>query len=147
MQASFYTSGFLYNLKTHRILLLQSKQRDESTSWTMLGGEGIEGEGAEVAFQRIINKKLNINLKSKDIYPVYDYISNIQNKPHYVFYVEVKNSKSFNDLKKGCPSWVSFSETTKLSVSIQTKQDIVVGERVINAKWRDDEAERNHLTP
>lgn len=139
VQASFYASGFLYNLKTHQILLFQPEQKNDlPTFWSLLGGESIQGEEAQAAFQRIINKLLKINLRVKDIYPVYDYFSNVRNKLHYVFYAEVGNTKSFNNFKKGSFSWFTFSETFKLPFTTQTKQDIVVGERVINAKWRED---------
>ncbi len=143
MQTSFYTSGFLYSLKTHQILLLQSNQKEDvQTLWSTLGGDSIKGEGAEISFQRIINKLLNINLKAKDIYPIYDYFHNTRNKLNYVFYAEIQDTKIFNNFKKGNLSWFSFSETVKLLFTSQTKQDILVGQRVINAKWRDDEARK-----
>lgn len=143
MQTSYYTSGFLYSPKTHRILLLQSTQEnDVSSFWSLLGGESKDGEEAQVTFQRIISKMLNINLKAKHIYPIYDYFHNARNKINYVFYAEVGNQKAFNASKKGTLSWVSFRETMKLPFTSQTKQDLVVGERVINAKWRDDNAGR-----
>ncbi len=143
VQTSFYASGFLYSLKTHQILLLQSKQeKDMSFLWSTLGGESMAGEDARLAFQRIINKLLNINLKAKDIYPVYDYFHSTRNKPNYVFYAEVKGIAIFNSLKKTNLSWFTFGETVKLLFTSQTKQDIVVGQRVISAKWRDDEAKK-----
>ena len=109
----------------------------------MLGGESKDGEEAQVAFQRIISKLLKINLKKGDIYPVYDYFHNTRNKVNYVFYAEVGRTKNFNAAKEGVFSWVSFRETLKLPFTTQTKQDIVVGERVINAKWRADEANKH----
>lgn len=144
MHKSFYASGFLYSLKTHQILLLSSKTKDDTSSvWSTPGGESKEGEQALVAFQRIISKILNINLQKKHIYPIYDYFHETLNKVNYVFYGEVGKTRIFNASKKGIPSWVSFSETLKLSFTVRTKQDLVVGERVINAKWRDDEASRS----
>ncbi len=143
MHPPFYASGFLYSLKTHRILLLQSTdQNDVSSFWSMLGGESKDGEEAQVTFQRIISNMLNINLKAKHIHPVYDYFHHTRNKVNYVFYAEVGKAKVFNASKKGTLSWVSFRETLKLPFTSQTKQDIVVGERVINAKWRDDETKK-----
>ena len=138
MQTSFYASGFLYSLKTHQILLLKTPQKDDIASlWSTLGGEGSEGEEAIATFQRIIQKLLNISLKKKDIYPVYDYFHSTRNKISYVFYAEVGKTKIFNASKKGILSWFSFHETLKLPFTTQTKQDLVVGERVINAMWRD----------
>lgn len=131
MHKPFYASGFLYNLKTNQILLLQS-----SAYYSMLGGESKEGEEAQITFQRIMNKVLNLNLKNKDIYPIYDYFHDTLDKINYVFYAEVKSPKTFNSFKKSTLSWVSFSETLKLLFSPHTKQDVIVGERVINLKRR-----------
>lgn len=143
MHKSFYASGFLYSLKTHQILLLQSEKKDDISSlWSTLGGESKEGEEAQTTFQRIIYKLLDINLKGKHIYPVYDYFHDILNKVNYVFYAEIGETRIFNALKVGILSWFTFNETLKLSFTTRTKQDIVVGERVINAKWREDQAKK-----
>ncbi|MBI2329787.1 hypothetical protein HYU94_00115 [Candidatus Daviesbacteria bacterium] len=137
MQTSFYASGFLYSPKTHQILLMQSEQ-----IWSTIEGKCSKNENAETAFARIINELLSLNLKSKDIYPIYDYFHAEKNMNNFVFYAEVKKPKEFD-----CPfSWIGFGETNKLSFTPHSKQDVIVGERVINAKWRDDEARRNSLT-
>lgn len=144
MHPPFYASGFLYSPKTHQILLLQPTQENDTSSfWSLLGGESKGGEEAQVTFQRVISKLLNVNLKVKHIYPVYDYFHNARNKVNYVFYAEVGKAKAFSASKRGLLSWVSFRETLKLPFTSQTKQDIVVGERVINAKWRDNEAKNS----
>ena len=123
--------------------MLKSQQKDSSDFlWSTLGGEGSEGEKAQIAFQRIINELLDLNLKTKDIYPVYDYFYDTQDRINYVFYAEVKNSQEFDCLKKDTFSWVGFSETSKLPFSAHSKQDVIVGERVIHAKWREVEAKR-----
>ena len=142
VKTSFYTSGFLYNLKTRQILLLKSPKGD-TYLWSMLGGDSKLGEEALAAFQRIIKSSLKINLKSKDVYPVYDYFHNTRNKLNYVFYAEVKVNKKFNGSKNGNFSWFTFKESLKLPCTTQTKQDVVVGERVINAKLRDIEAKKS----
>lgn len=138
MHKSFYASGFLYNLKTHQILLLHSVD-DTNSSYSMLGGESNDGEEAQITFQRVINELLNLNLKPKDIYPIYDYFHEIQGKINYVFYAEVKKTPVFKPVRKNTLSWVTFNETLKLLFSDHTKQDIIVGERVINLKWRLDQ--------
>lgn len=141
MQTSFYVSGFLYSLKTHKILLLESKQIDEAASlWSTLGGESKEGEDAQATFQRIVYKLLKIKVEMKRIYPVYDYYHDTLDKVNYVFYAEVKIPGVFNSYKDKTFSWLGFNETFKLLFPAHTKQDIIVGERVINAKWRQDEA-------
>lgn len=141
MQTPFYTSGFLYSLKTHKILILESKQKDNVASfWSTLGGESEKGEDAQTAFRRIVQKKLNVKVKAKQIYPIYDYFHNTRNKINYVFYAEADSSKTYTARGEDIPSWLSFSETFKLPFNLKTKQDIVVGERVINARWRDENA-------
>lgn len=143
MQTSFYASGFLYSLKTHQILLLKSQQKDSGKFlWSTIGGESSEGEESQATFQRIVNELLNLNLKTKDIYPVYDYFHDEKDKPNFVFYAEVKNFTEPNPSEEGAFSWVAFSETNKLPFAAHSKQDVIVGERVIHAKWRDDEAKK-----
>lgn len=139
MHKSFYASGFLYSIKAHKILLLQSPAKDDLvSSWTMLGGAGNEGEEAQLAFQRIVRESLDIDLKTDHIYPIYDYFHDDLDTTNYVFYAEVKQPQDFKSDKENSPSWVSFAETVKLLLSGHTKQDVIVGERVINAKWRID---------
>lgn len=138
MSDSFYASGFLYNLKTQQILLIQ-KDLDDNTSpsWSMLGGESSVGEKeAKITFQRIINELLDLDLKPKNIYPIYDYFHQPIAKTNYVFYAEVKNPPSFRSIQDHTLSWVSFNETVKFIFSAHIKQDVIVGERVINLKWR-----------
>lgn len=146
-QDSFYASGFLYSLKTHQILLLQTNRKNDLISlWSVLGGESKEGEEANIAFQRIIKKILNLDVKVKHIYPVYDYFHSARNKANFVFYAEVGKNKVYTTPRGDVLSWFNFNEISKLPFNPQTKQDIVVGERVINAKWRDNEARKNPLT-
>lgn len=141
VQTSFYASGFLYNLKTQQILLLQSQPKDEiASSWSTLGGESKEGEDAQATFQRIVHELLNVDLKTKHIYPIYDYFHEKLDKVNYVFYAEVGKTHNFDPLKGSTLSWVTFGQTLKLLFSTQTKQDVVVGERVIHLKEREDEA-------
>lgn len=140
---SFYASGFLYSLKSHKILLLKTQKKDNSDFvWSTLGGVDDEEEEPKTAFARIINGQLGINLKAKSIYPIYDYLHTAKDKMNYVFYAEVKSSKEFSSLQEGSFEWISFHEISKLQFSLHCKQDVIVGERVINAKWRDDEAKK-----
>ena len=119
-----------------------------SPLWSALGGDSIKGEDGEIAFQRIIYKLLNIELKLKDIHPVYDYFAEGKNKVTFVFYAEIRSRRIFNNFKRDDVSWFTFSEIGKLALTTQMKHDIVVGERVINARKRDTEAKKlfNSLT-
>lgn len=138
---TFHASGFLYNLKTHQILLLQSEAQDDVTSsWSMIGGDSRQGEDAPTTFQRVISELLNIELKPKHIYPIYDYFHDKLNKVNYVFYAEVGKNLKFTLQKDNNLSWVSFDKILKLVFPAHTKQDVVVGKRVIDAKERDEEA-------
>ncbi len=99
----------------------------------MFGGVGKAGEEALDSFQRIVSEFLNIKLKVENIYPIYDYFHEKLDKINYVFYAEVDEAKEF---KEEDLQWVTFVETLKMLFSAHTKQDVVVGERVINLKWR-----------
>lgn len=142
MQTSFYASGFLYSRKTHQILLLTPQPDNTEALWSTFGGESSEGEEAETTFRRIINKLFNLDLKTKDIYPIYDYFHDKEEKINFVFYAEVKNPKLLDNFKEETCSWVDFHEVSKLPFTLHSKQDIIVGERVISAKWRDNEAKK-----
>lgn len=126
--------------------MLKSPQKDSPDFlWSTIGGESSEGEEVQVTFQRIINELLDLNLKTKDIYPVYDYFHDTRDKTNYVFYGEVKSPRECNRLKEDTCSWVAFREVSKLPFAAHSKQDVIVGERVISAKWRDNEAKQSLL--
>lgn len=112
-----------------------------------MGGEGGKGEEAQVAFQRIINGLLGLNLKAKDIYPIYDYFHDKRGEINYVFYAEIKNPSKLRFSQEDKFSWIGFDEISKLLFTARSKQDVIVGERVINAKWREAEARKLALFP
>lgn len=117
------------------------QQKDDIIShWSTMGGESREGEDAQVTFLRVIHELLNIDLKIKQIYPVYDYFHSILEKMNFVFYAEVNKILEFRPSKGNIPSWVTFDQTLKLLIPAHTKQDVVVGERVIRLKERQDQA-------
>jgi hypothetical protein len=143
VQTPFYVSGFLYNSKTNQILLLKSqKSKDLPAKWSTIGSENNNGEDAKTVFQKIVSRLLNLNLKAKNIYPVYDYFNETINKENFVFYAEVKSSRQFKPQDDRTFCWITFTEISKLSFPSWTKQDIIVGERVIKAKYRDMEASK-----
>lgn len=147
MQTSFYASGFLYSRKTHQILLLTPQPDNNDALWSTFGGESSEGEEAQTTFQRVINKLFNLDLKAKDIYPVYDYFHDKEEKINFVFYAEVKSPKLLDGFNEDTCSWVDFHEISKLPFALHSKQDIIVGERVISAKRRDNEAKKIEIFP
>ena len=104
----------------------------------MPGGTGREGEDAQKAFQRIIYQVLTLQLNEKCIHPVYDYFNNTLDTIHYVFYAQVKTMNNLSLPDNDALSWFSFKQITKLPLSEQTKQDIIVSQRVIQAQARSD---------
>lgn len=135
----FYVSGFLYHLRTQQILLYQPDQNNDSRSvWTMPGGAGIGEDDPQKSFQRIIYQLLNLRLNEKCIHPVYDYFNDTLNTIHYVFYAQVKTMNNLLMPDKDILFWFTFKQITKLPLSGQTKQDIIVSQRVIQAQARSD---------
>jgi len=134
----FYASGFLYHLGTAQILLHQPTDTIVASSWHLLGGKGTKGEDTKAAFKRIAHELVKIKLDLKNIIPVYDYFDTHHNLLHYVFYAEVTEQKT--SAKQKNIAWFTFKQATKLPFTHQTKQNIIVAERVIKARVRDEEA-------
>lgn len=143
MSTSYHVSGFLYNLKTQKILLLQAQQETSPRPiHSTIGKEVSKSEEAHIAFQKIINELLGINLNKKNIYAIYDYFHEELGKDNFVFYAETKSSPKFENIDGKDAVWIAFDEMSKLLFTPHTKQDIIVGERVIKAKRRDDAAQQ-----
>ncbi len=139
MQDSFTVCGFLYNTVTEQILLLQSnKNTDLSSSWSMIGAEGKPGEDPKSVFQDSVRKLLKIKLDPAQIYHIYDYRDKKSQKVNYVFYVEVDQAPKLDEVNENKLTWITFGETMKLLFTSNTKQDVIVGQRVINLKVRLD---------
>ncbi len=135
----FYTCGFLFHLKSQQILLHQPHKENDTTLslWSMFGETNHAKEDATAVFQRIIHTKLNLKLPKKSIYPVYDYFHKIHNKTHYVCYAIVATMQKHTVLQGSNLSWYTFKEAIKLPSTQQTKQDIMVAQRVIEAQERE----------
>lgn len=87
-------------------------------------------------FHEAISKQLHAKFALKTIYPVYDYFRE-SGANYYVFYAQVALKKDELHTKKGSLiEWFTFKQMTKLRFLSETRQDIVVAERVINAKAR-----------
>ncbi len=143
MHKVFYASGFLYRPKSQQILL-QQVAKDPSTAtsspWSIFGGINRKEEKTEIAFQRIIYDLLKVKLATKSIYAIYDYFHSGYKKFHYVFYGEVSETQNIHAPKGIIFSWFTFKQIIKLPFTEATKQDIIVGQRVIQAKLREGEA-------
>jgi hypothetical protein len=135
MHKDFYASGFLYHLPSGQILLQQSTL-DPSSLWSLFGKQGLYKESPEVTFQRVIYDLLHVKLPLTTIYPIYTYFYKDIHKDHAVVYAEVEDTKRFSSLNTVKCAWFTLKQVLKLDLSEQTRHDITVGQRVINARMR-----------
>lgn len=143
MHKDFYASGFLFHLSTQQILLQQFNLGSQNVpTWSLFNGIYLREETPVSAFQRIINSQLHIKIKASSIFPVYAYLQQDIHVNNAIFYAEVSNIETFASTKKATFAWFPFKQIAKLALSLQTRQDIIVGQRVINAHIRISLGER-----
>lgn len=102
----------------------------------MFEQENTKEEDAAITFQRGIYNILHLKLPIKCIFPVYDYFHTLYNKTHYVFYAEVPKMQKYTYAEHTL-AWFTFKQIIKLPFTKQTKQDIIVAHRVIDAQERE----------
>ena len=142
MHKDFYASGFLYHPKTQQILLQQVISANIEPIWSMLGGENLKNETSEASFGRIIYKVLRIKIKPNNIFPVYTYFHSEKNIDHFICYAKITKLEKFPNSKKSLFSWFTFKQIQKMNLPAQIKQDIIVGQRVIQSSIRKGLGER-----
>ena len=134
MHKDFYASGFLYNLSSQQILL---QQLNSSPHWLIFKGEKEDSTTPTEVFQRVIFQELHIKLQPDSILPVYDYFHKELKKTHYIVYAEISTPNLKLKPKEGqILEWFKFKQIYKLPLKEQTRQDITVGQRVIDAMAR-----------
>ena len=136
MHKDFYASGFLYHPKTQQILLQQENTADLEPTWSLFGGDGLANETSEGAFKRIIRSALSLDLKPNAIFQIYNYFHEERHKDNFIYYAKVRKLEKFESNKKFTYSWFTFKEIQKLHIPDKLKQDIVVGQRVIDSAIR-----------
>jgi len=136
MHKDFYASGFLYHPKTQQILLQQPTTADTGTEWSLFEGESLNEETTEETFKRIIYFHLRLELKPKNIFLIYSYFHDDKGKDNFIHYAIVRKLEKFPDTKKTLFSWFTFKQIQKMHISNQVKQDIIVGQRVIDSAMR-----------
>lgn len=136
MYKDFYASGFLYHLPSGQILLKQQSTLGSPSLWSLFGEHGLHKESPESTFQRTIYNLLHVKLPLTTIFPIYTYFYKHIHKDHAVVYAEVKNMKRFSSLGTGKYTWFTLKQVMKLDLPGQTRQDITVGQRVINSRMR-----------
>jgi hypothetical protein len=136
MHKDFYASGFLYHPKTQQILLQQPNTADLETGWSLFEGEGLKNESAQETFKRVIYLHLHLALKPKNIFPIYSYFHEGKGKNNYIHYAIVRKLETFPNTKKTLFSWFTLKQIQKMHIPDQIKQDIIVGQRVIDSAMR-----------
>ncbi len=134
MHKNFYASGFLYHPSSQQILLQQN-----DSSWILFGGPYLDKENPEVLFKNKIFEVLNIEIKT--VRCVYSYLDENTDEFQYIVYSKLSKFKKFSSKNGTTFAWFSFRDLQKLKISEQTKHDIVVGQRVIEAAERKSRGE------
>lgn len=140
MSSSVYAAGFIYNPHTDEILLYSS-EKDPSKQWNLLEIEVTNSKhDPKKIFHKTIDKMLGVKVKPEAVYFVYDYTPDRASKHTHIYYVELPKSHKKPKAKKGDLLWTTFKQINKLNISTQTKQDLTVSLRVIQAKIREKQA-------
>jgi ADP-ribose pyrophosphatase YjhB (NUDIX family) len=138
MHKSLYASGFLYNISTEQILL---QQLHSQSTWSLFGGKNNPSETPQHAFQEIITKHLHITPPLSVIHTVYEYPLENSGEQHVILYANVNFSEEEQQFAEELhTNWFTFRQLYKLSLTEQTKQDLMIGQRVIQAEIRKKEA-------
>ena len=140
MAHALYASGFIFHPPTQQILL---QQTSPETVWSLIGGTHVSTETAEKAFQRIVKSVLKINIALSSIHPIYAYIREDMGRKHSILFAEILDIKKIPTKKGTLFTWFSRKQITKLPLDPQTKQDIIVGQRVIDSRLREVLGEHN----
>lgn len=138
MHNEFYASGFLYHPASQQILLQQKFSNYQiAPHWSLFGGKNRAEETSNQAFLRILSEKLGLSLSHDTCFTVYDYLQKENRTPHFIFYSVVDDLYDEDALlTANKTSWFTFKQITKLAMKPQTRQDITVGQRVINLAIR-----------
>lgn len=136
MHKNFYASGFLYHPKSEQILLQQTNSAGQSPSWSLFGEKEIKNKTGQEAFRDIFLAKLGIKLKLENINSVYTYSINEKGANYNIYYAKVKRLHKSLNSGKAKFAWFNFKQIQKLNLSEQTRQDILIGQRVINSSIR-----------
>ncbi len=143
MHKTFYASGFLFHSPSQRILLQQKQSESLVTSpWSLFEEQHAENKLPENILKDTLSKLLNINIKN--LYKVYSYTKDYA-KNYSLFYATVEKLEEFAPCNGYVFRWFSFKDVIKLKANLQTKHDIVIGQRVINALGRDNDVDLQKL--
>lgn len=135
MHKNIYASGFIYHPPSQQILLQQSEPISNiSSEWSLFGGRCKEEQDPEVLFRNLVLKLLDTEIRG--VLPVYSYLNDNTGEFQYIFYSHMSELKNYSSKNNQIFRWFTFKEVIKLKIKEQTKHDIVVGQRVIEAALR-----------
>lgn len=140
MHKQFYASGFFYYPSTQQILLQQHKSL--APKWSLFEEKSQKDEEPVNAFLRGSFKQFKIKITPKAIHDIYDYFNTELNSHYHIFYARVKNKKEIREKPDYNIEWFTFQQISKLPLNEQTRQDIMVGKRVIDAALRNKEEKK-----
>nr|MBI5455404.1 hypothetical protein [Candidatus Levybacteria bacterium] len=135
MHKDFYASGFLYHSGSGQILLQQVNSTDQNPLWSLFEKKAIKNKTGQETFVEIFFDILGIKLKSNNINSIYTYSSK-DGTDYNIYYAEVKRLHKSKNPAKIEFAWFNFKQIQKLNISEQTKQDIMIGQRVIDSSIR-----------
>lgn len=140
MHKNFYASGFLYHPSSQQILLQQNKSiPPTSSSWLLFGGQYLEKEDPKALFENIIFELLDIKIRV--VRSIYSYLNENTGEFQCIVYSKLSKFQNFSSKDGLTFAWFSFKDVLKLKIIEQTKHDIVVGQRVIEAARRKSRGE------
>lgn len=135
---NLYASGFLYHQSSQQILLQQNNSVPlTSSSWTLFGGNFLEKEDPTELFRNIIFELLGVKIKI--VHTIYSYLNEDTNQ--YLVYSHLNKYQNFPSKNGLTFEWFTFKDVLKMKITEQTKHDIVVGQRVIDAAKRKSRGE------
>lgn len=122
-------------MASQQILLQQPPSESGiSPSWFLFSGSYNESEGAETIFKSVIFDLLQ--LKIDNVHPVYSYFDEQKKINQVIVYSILDKARDFPPKNGTSFVWFSFKDVIKMHLTQQTKHDIVVGQRVIEAAAR-----------
>lgn len=139
MHKIFYASGFLYNPSSQQILLQQPYAT--TSPWVLFEKEYTTDELPETIFKENVFTLLGIRIDT--IYPIYSYHTETTENNRSLYYATIKTLQEFPPKNNYTFRWFSFKEVLKIQATEQTKHDIIVGQRVIEAAGRRERGEHS----
>ena len=143
MHKIFYASGFIFYPPTQQILLHQHSIDSLASSWSLFSKQHDEATKPETAFSDFVSELLPKRFNK--VMNIYSYMEESSQITYSLLYVLAKKLEEFPPNNGHTFQWFTFKEIIKLPIDEQTKHNIVVGQRVIDAFDRKERGEHTFL--